>query len=159
MHQGYRPTVKFTVLFDNSRNCCTILLTEYTHATWFTKPNYDLAPVLSGGVGKFLLAFMISLDGIMSDGIMVRVPLQNLNVIFFSTCRQIVTCCRMIVQWICYLAVYHQGKVISSYYFTWNVIGIWQAKGFHRRFQLLEVCWATSFSIFLLGNYHATAPF
>ena len=52
-------------------------LMEYAHDTWFARPNHEQVPVMSVGVGKFLMASKSFGDGV----IPVRVIVSPVNVI------------------------------------------------------------------------------
>ena len=42
-----------------------------SHDTWFMRPNHERAPVMSVGVGKFLMASRIFDDGVILVGVIV----------------------------------------------------------------------------------------
>ena len=46
-----------------------ILLNQYAHVTWLTKPNHDLAPVKSLGIGKSLVADKMLSDRVIPDSV------------------------------------------------------------------------------------------
>ena len=46
-----------------SRKGCIMGLMAYAHATWFTSPNQDLAPAMSLGTGKSVMADRMDSDG------------------------------------------------------------------------------------------------
>ena len=55
-----------------SVNGCMISLIEWPQATWLTKPNQDRVPIMFYGTGKSLIADNLLLEGVITDGVMLR---------------------------------------------------------------------------------------
>ena len=94
-------------------------LMEYAHDTWFARPNHEQVPVMSVGVGKFLMASKSFGDGVIPVRVIVSpvnvtVSRQNSNFSEFKTIPFLYRvlnspqCGKKLIRWYNQTMLYHQ---------------------------------------------------